>query len=201
LRTIRREATGRRREQEPRPGASDHDDRERRANPPFSTITRVFRDPLKVHCDFSGGSSFMAKPLPADELFSFTHFKRSAVDGRIVFYARFIEKATGTKAPPRASRLYSNGPSRACRLPDDLDRQHRDSEAIPVAREPRPHSQGTRGASCRPLRRSRPSAQPGPRIKNQLALKIQDAINEAFAAMNYKLWPEIWPSAGTNIQC
>lgn len=38
----------------------------------------------------------MAKPLPTDELFTFTLFKRSAADGRIVLYARFIEKATGT---------------------------------------------------------------------------------------------------------
>jgi len=38
----------------------------------------------------------MAKPLPSDELFTFTLFKRPAVDGRVVFYARFIEKATGT---------------------------------------------------------------------------------------------------------
>jgi Site-specific recombinase XerD len=38
----------------------------------------------------------MAKPLPSDELFSFTLFRRPAVDGRIIFYARFIEKATGT---------------------------------------------------------------------------------------------------------
>jgi integrase len=38
----------------------------------------------------------MAKPLPSDELFSFTLFKRPTVDGHVVFYARFIEKATGT---------------------------------------------------------------------------------------------------------
>lgn len=37
----------------------------------------------------------MAKPLPSDELFSFTLFKRPAVDGHVVFYARFIEKARG----------------------------------------------------------------------------------------------------------
>jgi integrase len=38
----------------------------------------------------------MAKPLPSDGLFSFTLFKRPAVDGHVVIYARFIEKATGT---------------------------------------------------------------------------------------------------------
>jgi hypothetical protein len=38
----------------------------------------------------------MAKPLPTDELFSFTLFKRATADGRIVLYARFIEKVTGT---------------------------------------------------------------------------------------------------------
>lgn len=38
----------------------------------------------------------MAKPLPSDELFTFTLFKRPAVDGRVIIYARFIEKATGT---------------------------------------------------------------------------------------------------------
>jgi integrase len=38
----------------------------------------------------------MAKPLPTDELFTFTLFKRPAVDSRVIIYARFIEKATGT---------------------------------------------------------------------------------------------------------
>jgi integrase len=38
----------------------------------------------------------MAKPLPSDSPFAFTLFKRPAVDGHVVFYARFIEKATGT---------------------------------------------------------------------------------------------------------
>ena len=38
----------------------------------------------------------MAKPLPSDSPFSFTLFKRLAVDGHVVFYARFMEKATGT---------------------------------------------------------------------------------------------------------
>jgi hypothetical protein len=36
----------------------------------------------------------MAKPLPSDERFSFTLFRRPAVDGRVIIYARFIEKAT-----------------------------------------------------------------------------------------------------------
>lgn len=38
----------------------------------------------------------MAKPLPSNELFGFTLFRRPALDGRVIIYARFIEKATGT---------------------------------------------------------------------------------------------------------
>ncbi|HET6454322.1 MAG TPA: tyrosine-type recombinase/integrase [Armatimonadota bacterium] len=38
----------------------------------------------------------MAKPLPSDNRFSFTLFKRPATDGRVIFYARYIQKATGT---------------------------------------------------------------------------------------------------------
>ncbi len=38
----------------------------------------------------------MAKPLPPEELFNFTLFKRAAVDGSITLYARFIERTSGT---------------------------------------------------------------------------------------------------------
>jgi hypothetical protein len=38
----------------------------------------------------------MVKPLQSDSPFSFSLFKRLAVDGHVVFYAWFIEKETGT---------------------------------------------------------------------------------------------------------
>ena len=63
------------------------------------------------------------RPLPSDELFSFTLFKRPVVDGHVVFNARFIEQATGTiltqrslgtsderEAVAQAGRLMTNLP-------------------------------------------------------------------------------------------